>query len=152
VITRKWGAAVVLGLAVGALALVAPANADHNPAVGGQFCGNSHEGDVHQSEDGDWYVCEEQGDDTQPRWYPTSEPEPEPTVTAEPTEDPTEAPTEDPTTAPPADDEDPADGDAAGLPETGASTGLIVGGAVALLALGGGLFLVARKRRLRFTA
>lgn len=150
-ITRKWVAATVLGLVVGALALVAPAHADHNPAVGGQFCGGDHEGDVHQSTDGDWYVCEEQGDDTQPRWYPTDEPEPEPT--AEPTVEPTAAPTEEPTEAPPADDdEDPADGEGAGLPETGAPTGLIVGGALALLALGGGLFLVARRRRLRFTA
>lgn len=41
------------------------------------------------------------------------------------------------------------DGD---LPVTGTSTPLIAGGAVALLALGAGLFLVARRRRIRFTA
>lgn len=44
------------------------------------------------------------------------------------------------------------DGEGGGLPETGASTGLIAGGALALLALGGGLFLVAQRRRVTFTA
>lgn len=42
--------------------------------------------------------------------------------------------------------------DDSGLPVTGASTGLIAGGALALLALGGGLYLVARHRRVTFTA
>jgi LPXTG-motif cell wall-anchored protein len=44
------------------------------------------------------------------------------------------------------------DGQGGDLPVTGASTGLIAGGAVALLVLGAGLFLVARRRRIRFTA
>jgi LPXTG-motif cell wall-anchored protein len=143
----------LLGLLVGALALVSPAQAEHNPAAGGQFCGNDHQGDVHQSEDGDWYICEEQGDDTQPRWYPTSEPVPSPTPTIVPTVEPSDTP-------PPSEDdgEDEGDTGAGGeadeesLPRTGASTALIAGGAVALLALGGGLFLVARRRRVRFTA
>jgi LPXTG-motif cell wall-anchored protein len=49
---------------------------------------------------------------------------------------------------------EPADCDGAGggLPVTGASTGLVAGAALALLALGGGLFLVARRRRITFTA
>lgn len=44
------------------------------------------------------------------------------------------------------------DGQGGSLPETGVSTGLIAGGAVALLALGAGLFLIARRRRITFTA
>jgi LPXTG-motif cell wall-anchored protein len=44
------------------------------------------------------------------------------------------------------------DGEGGELPTTGISTGLIAGGAVVLLALGGGLFLVARRRRVTFTA
>jgi LPXTG-motif cell wall-anchored protein len=43
-------------------------------------------------------------------------------------------------------------GEGGELPITGSSTTLIAGGAVALLALGGGLFLVARRRRVTFTA
>lgn len=38
------------------------------------------------------------------------------------------------------------------LPVTGANTGLIAGGAGVLLALGAGLFLVARRRRVRFSS
>ncbi|QSB13567.1 LPXTG cell wall anchor domain-containing protein [Natronosporangium hydrolyticum] len=38
------------------------------------------------------------------------------------------------------------------LPVTGSSTLLIAGGALALLALGGGMFMVARRRRVTFTA
>ena len=44
------------------------------------------------------------------------------------------------------------DGEGGELPITGNTTMLIAGGAAALLALGGGLFLVARKRRVTFTA
>jgi LPXTG-motif cell wall-anchored protein len=44
------------------------------------------------------------------------------------------------------------EGEGGELPITGSSTMLIAGGAVALLALGGGLFLVARRRRVTFTA
>ncbi|NYH45430.1 LPXTG-motif cell wall-anchored protein [Micromonospora jinlongensis] len=43
-------------------------------------------------------------------------------------------------------------GEGGGLPLTGTNTTLIAGGAVVLLAAGAGLFLVARRRRLRFTA
>ena len=38
------------------------------------------------------------------------------------------------------------------LPTTGPKAGLIAGGAGALLALGAGLFVFARRRRIRFTA
>jgi LPXTG-motif cell wall-anchored protein len=44
------------------------------------------------------------------------------------------------------------DGEGGELPVTGMSTGLIALGALALLAVGGGLFLVARRRRITFTA
>lgn len=44
------------------------------------------------------------------------------------------------------------DGGGGELPETGASTLVIAGGALALLALGGGMFLIARRRRVTFTA
>jgi LPXTG-motif cell wall-anchored protein len=44
------------------------------------------------------------------------------------------------------------DGEGGELPTTGMSTGLIALGALALLAVGGGLFLVARRRRITFTA
>jgi len=54
------------------------------------------------------------------------------------------------------DDEKPEDCGAGGggpeLPRTGPSAGVIAGGAGALLAAGAGLFLFARRRRLRFTA
>lgn len=43
-------------------------------------------------------------------------------------------------------------GEGGGLAATGTRVGLIVGGAVALLALGAALFLMARRRRIRFTA
>jgi LPXTG-motif cell wall-anchored protein len=43
-------------------------------------------------------------------------------------------------------------GEGGELPVTGNTTLLVAGGAVALLALGGGLFLVARRRRVTFTA
>ena len=43
-------------------------------------------------------------------------------------------------------------GEGGELPVTGVSTGLIALGAVVLLAIGGGLFLVARRRRVTFTA
>jgi LPXTG-motif cell wall-anchored protein len=49
-------------------------------------------------------------------------------------------------------EDDEGSGEGGGLPETGAPTALIAGGALALLALGGGLFLVARRRRVTFTA
>lgn len=44
------------------------------------------------------------------------------------------------------------DGAGGELPTTGSSTMLIAGGALALLAVGGGLFVVARRRRVTFTA
>jgi hypothetical protein len=54
------------------------ANADHGVSGGGQFCPGDHVGVVDQDDDGDWYVCEERDDDTQPRWYSTEAPtEPE---------------------------------------------------------------------------
>jgi LPXTG-motif cell wall-anchored protein len=43
-------------------------------------------------------------------------------------------------------------GEGGELPVTGNTTMLVAGGAIALLVLGGGLFLVARKRRVTFTA
>ncbi|HEV7707557.1 MAG TPA: LPXTG cell wall anchor domain-containing protein [Asanoa sp.] len=51
------------------------------------------------------------------------------------------------------DQEKPADcGDTPTLPRTGANTGAIAGGAGGLLVIGAGLFFIARRRRLRFTA
>lgn len=47
---------------------------------------------------------------------------------------------------------DDCDGAGGGLPVTGASTSIVAGAALALLAVGGGLFLVARRRRITFTA
>jgi hypothetical protein len=44
------------------------------------------------------------------------------------------------------------DGEGGGLPVTGAAAGGMAAGALVLLALGAGLFLVARRRRIRFTA
>jgi LPXTG-motif cell wall-anchored protein len=44
------------------------------------------------------------------------------------------------------------DGEGGELPTTGNTTMFIAGGAVALLALGGALFLIARRRRVTFTA
>ncbi|MEU4687806.1 hypothetical protein [Actinoplanes sp. NPDC023714] len=44
------------------------------------------------------------------------------------------------------------EGDEGGLPVTGAAAGGVAAGAVALLAIGGGLFLAARRRKLKFTA
>lgn len=44
------------------------------------------------------------------------------------------------------------DGGGGGLPVTGSSAGIVIGSALALLALGGGLFLIARRRRITFTA
>lgn len=43
-------------------------------------------------------------------------------------------------------------GQGGGLPVTGAAAGSIAGGAAVLLGLGGGLFLAARRRRVKFTA
>ncbi|MER7456195.1 LPXTG cell wall anchor domain-containing protein [Micromonospora sp. NPDC126480] len=43
-------------------------------------------------------------------------------------------------------------GEGGGLPVTGANTTLIAGGAAVLLAAGAGLFVLARRRKLRFTA
>lgn len=48
------------------------------------------------------------------------------------------------------DEED--EGGGGGLPATGTSTIIVAGGALALLALGAGLYLIARRRRIRFTA
>jgi hypothetical protein len=44
------------------------------------------------------------------------------------------------------------DGEGGGLPETGVPTAIVASGAAALLALGAGLYLVARSRRITFTA
>lgn len=54
----------------------------------------------------------------------------------------------------PEDCDEPQEGEGGGgdLPETGVPTGLVAGAAVLLLALGGGLYLVARRRRITFTA
>jgi LPXTG-motif cell wall-anchored protein len=49
-------------------------------------------------------------------------------------------------------DEEDEGGGGGGLPATGTSTLIVVGGALALLALGTGLYLLARRRRIRFTA
>jgi LPXTG-motif cell wall-anchored protein len=45
-----------------------------------------------------------------------------------------------------------AGGQAADLPATGSRIALVIVGALALLGLGGGLYLLARRRRIRFTA
>ncbi|HEU5107917.1 MAG TPA: LPXTG cell wall anchor domain-containing protein [Micromonosporaceae bacterium] len=72
---------------------------------------------------------------------------------------PTPTPTPTETSSPPAEETPvpspsttPVPGEGGGLPVTGAATGGIVAAAAALLALGVGLFLVARRRRIRFTA
>jgi LPXTG-motif cell wall-anchored protein len=44
------------------------------------------------------------------------------------------------------------DGGGGGLPATGTSALIVAAGALALLALGAGLYLIARRRRIRFTA
>jgi LPXTG-motif cell wall-anchored protein len=64
-----------------------------------------------------------------------------------PTPTPTPTPST-PATEPPAED----NGEGGELPETGTSTTLIIAGAFALLAVGGGLFAIARRRRITFSA
>lgn len=73
------------------------------------------------------------------------QPAPTPTATAVPTATATADPT--PTATAP-----PAAGSGGGLPITGAPVAGVVAAAVLLLAAGVGLFLVARRRRVRFTA
>jgi hypothetical protein len=68
-------------------------------------------------------------------------------------EKPTTPPTPTPTATPTATPTPPPGGEGGGdLPVTGAAVGGIVGAAAVLLAIGLGLFLVARRRRVRFTA
>lgn len=77
-------------------------------------------------------------------------PEPTPSATASPSATPSGVPTT-PGTSPAA----PGDGDAGaggGLPVTGAGTTTLAGIGVTLLLLGGGGYLVARRRRTRFSA
>lgn len=62
---------------------------------------------------------------------PSPEPEPEPS---------------------PAPEESPEPGEGGGLPVTGASTGVVAGIALLLVAFGAAMYLVARRRRIRFTA
>jgi LPXTG-motif cell wall-anchored protein len=54
--------------------------------------------------------------------------------------------------APECDEEDEGAGGGGGLPATGTSALIVAAGALALLALGAGLYLIARRRRIRFTA
>jgi LPXTG-motif cell wall-anchored protein len=72
-------------------------------------------------------------------------PTPTPTPTA--TETPAPTPTATPTATAP-----PGGGGGGDLPVTGAAVGGIVGAAAVLLAIGAGLFLLARRRRINFTA
>jgi hypothetical protein len=77
---------------------------------------------------------------------PPSEPPP---TEPPPTEPP--PPSEPPATEPPA-TESPEPGEGGGLPVTGASTGIVAGVALLLVAFGTAMFLIARRRRIRFTA
>jgi LPXTG-motif cell wall-anchored protein len=75
-----------------------------------------------------------------------------PPTTTPPTTPPTTVP---PTTTPPTAPTTPVPGEGGGnptLPKTGVPVGGIAGGAVALLAVGAGLFVLARRRRVKFTA
>jgi LPXTG-motif cell wall-anchored protein len=76
-----------------------------------------------------------------------SEQPPTPTPTATPT-----SPASPPGEATPTPSTTPAPGAGGGLPVTGSAVGGTVAAAAALLVLGVGLFLVARRRRIRFTA
>lgn len=83
----------------------------------------------------------------EPTAGPPTSPSPEPTASTSPTEATSPSP------EPAASDGGQGGGDRNNdLPETGTNVGLIAGGAGALLALGAGLFLIARRRRITFTA
>lgn len=70
-----------------------------------------------------------------------------------PEEDPTPTPTPEPSTpAVPEEEEPGGEGGGDELPVTGASTGIMAGAAAGLVGLGGALYLVARRRRVSFTA
>ena len=74
-----------------------------------------------------------------------STPTPSPSVSTPPSETPT------PSASPSATPIVPV-GNNSNLPVTGAATGSIAAGAAVLLAIGGGLFFMARRRKLKFTA
>jgi hypothetical protein len=81
---------------------------------------------------------------------PTPKPTPSTSTSATPTPSTTVSPTPSATTPAPA----PGGGGASGggLPVTGAAAGSIAGGAALLLAIGGVLFVMARRRKVKFTA
>jgi hypothetical protein len=88
-------------------------------------------------------------------WFDKDKCAPAPSPSASPSVSPSATPTATPpatSPATPTPSGTPAPGGGGGLPVTGTAVGGIVGAAAVLLAAGAVLFLVARRRRVRFTA
>lgn len=79
-------------------------------------------------------------------------PDPDPSPSATPGPDPTGKPTPGPAPSDPAAPGQGGGDDKPGLPVTGAPAALIAAGGAGLLVLGGGVYLLARRRRVSFTA